>query len=251
MPTTPTPPSDLEILEALWGPVLKIKPNLAPKMGTGEFVYENDFLGIYRRDPLYGPTALGFNSKAMYKAHQSLTRLTSLYRNVGTGTEAVVKLLIERCLGITPEQHRWQYHYTFNGSPRTRTLDGAIRFEQIKNAKLRRRVRDWVRRHDPQATGLVLEVREGYKSSDAKRSNGDKDAVLAARADNLVPVMLVLSDQIAATTVATYTKCGWNIEAGAQAYQFCAHVFGVDLLAVMERNPKFMNRVRRHVRKLI
>lgn len=245
----PNPLADHEVLEALWGPLLRVNPDLNPKMGTGKQVDVNQFLSIYRTDPLYGQ--IGFASESVYAAHRALTRLTSLYRNVGTGTEAMVKLFIERCLGIPAASHMWGYEYSFNGSARKRHLDGAIRFRQVRDVNARRRLRRWVANVDPTATGVVLEVREGYKSSDAKRMNGDKDAVLAARADGLVPVMLVLSNQIDVSIVATYLRHGWTVLAGADAYRFCARAFGIDPLEVMGRNPEFMERVRQHVNTLI
>lgn len=89
---------------------------------------------------------------------------------------------------------------------RSLALDGRIPIEMIADAAARKRATAWLAeatvhvglkcKDAADLEGCVFEVRQGYKSNDAKRQNADVANAANAFAHRYLPVMLVLSVQI-------------------------------------------------------
>ena len=89
----------------------------------------------------------------------------------------------------------------------------------------------------------VFEVRQGYKSNDAKRQNADVSNAANAFAYRYLPFMLLLSVQIPDNLAERYTRARWLILRGTvsgstmeSTYAFCRDVLGYDLAAFFRRN---------------
>ena len=91
--------------------------------------------------------------------------------------------------------------------------------------------------------GAVFEVRQGYKSADAKRQNADLTFGMRSMNDGYVPVITVFSSQISETIlrryrngqilVTTETRCGDPVK---DTYAFFSEVIGYSLSDFFERN---------------
>ena len=53
-------------------------------------------------------------------------------------------------------------------------------------------------------TGVVVEIRQGYKSADAKRQNADLRFGIHAYQENYVPAVVVVSTQVSETVIKRY-----------------------------------------------
>lgn len=137
---------------------------------------------------------------------------------------------------------------------KTNTLDGRIDIADVADAAARERVEAWLRRlqeaHGVQWSplGAVFEVRQGYKSMDAKRQAADIANATQALGRQRLPVLAIFSNQIDPALVRRYSLSGWGILRGVVAplaghddaltstYAFMDQVVGYDLRAFFERN---------------
>jgi hypothetical protein len=91
--------------------------------------------------------------------------------------------------------------------------------------------------------GVVMEVRQGYKSKDSKRQNADVDNAAAVFKHGYLPVLVVFSTQIDADVVMRYQRGDWLVLLGTveddpyvSTYTFARDILGYDLMAFFRRN---------------
>lgn len=91
--------------------------------------------------------------------------------------------------------------------------------------------------------GAVFEVRQGYKSKDAKRQNADVANAGNAYRHAYLPVVTMLSNQIDRNVAERYRQAGWLLlrgtiegDAVSSTYSFAHNVLDYDLAAFFERN---------------
>jgi hypothetical protein len=91
--------------------------------------------------------------------------------------------------------------------------------------------------------GSVFEVRQGYKSKDAKRQNADIGNAGTAYTQGYLPVVTILSTQIDGDVADRYANAGWLLLRGhlsdspiSSTYAFCDQVLGYDLAGFLKRN---------------
>lgn len=134
------------------------------------------------------------------------------------------------------------------------TLDGRIDLRDVEDDDARGRVEAWLERlraaRDIAWTpvGSVFEVRQGYKSMDAKRQAADIANATQALGRQRLPALVLFSNQIDPALVRRYSVSGWGILRGVIApvegyddslvstYAFMEQVVGYDLAAFFERN---------------
>ena len=63
-------------------------------------------------------------------------------------------------------------------------------------------------------TGVVFEVRQGYKSKDSKRQNADIANASNAYVNGYIPCLMVMSSQIDDDIVTRYSQSKWLILEG-------------------------------------
>lgn len=238
---------DAEYREVLMKP-LRISANYLPKMGGGVEVDLDGFTALYGADPLYH--WLGFDSPLMFAAHKAAGGMTSLYRQLGIGSERLIRQVLRNQLALTEDDVRWSYEFPYGGAVRLITLDGRIELDAIHDIETKERVRNWI---DEQKKvlkisvplrGAVLEVRQGYKSADSKRQNGDLASSVQAVAHGYLPVLTIMSTQINKTVRTRYMAGRWAVLAGTtdtqdamtSTFAFFREVVGYDLAAFFERN---------------
>ncbi len=81
---------------------LKVCHAYRPKLGQGHDVTLNEFLELYGNDPFY--SWFGLDNPLMYAAHKAAGGITSIYRQIGIGCEALFKQILIDELGLTSEQ---------------------------------------------------------------------------------------------------------------------------------------------------
>lgn len=228
-----------------------------PKLGHGkkggfslaEFQY------LYNNDAFYN--WLGLDNKLMYSAHKAAGGLTSLYRQIGTGCERLVRKIFIDYLSLSPDDVTWSYKIKgVNGKERTLSLDGRILLAKIPNITMRTRCHSWMMdianllelpsstRHS--ISGVVFEIRQGYKSKDSKRQNADIANAANAYANGYIPCLMVMSAQIDDDIVARYNAAKWAILQGQiglsamnSTFSFFKQVIGFDFVQFMNDNQEY------------
>lgn len=227
---------------------LRVSANYLPKMGGGVDVDLEGFTALYGADPLYH--WMGFDSPLMFAAHKAAGGMTSLYRQLGIGSERLVRHVLRDQLGLSETSVRWAYEFPYGGSVRVITLDGRIELDDVENKDAAARIRAWIEAQkvalkiSVPLRGAVLEVRQGYKSADSKRQNGDLASSVQAVAHGYLPVLTIMSTQINQTVRTRYTTGRWAVLAGTtgtpdamtSTFAFFKDVVGYDLAAFFERN---------------
>lgn len=227
------------------------KPMMGQGRGQG---YELEaFQKLYRADPFYN--WFGLDNPLMYAAHKAAGGMTSVYRQIGIGCERLFRQILIDELQLSDEDANWSYAVNSgNGKSRTLYLDGRIPILSIKNSERKAIVQDWVNRAASDLgvadgvrdalTGVIFEVRQGYKSKDSKRQNADIANATTAYVNTYLPCVAVLSNQIDGDIQVRYRMEKWAIMTGVigtdndlrSVYAFMKNVVGYDLAAFFERN---------------
>ena len=151
----------------------------------------------------------------------------------------------------------WSYiTKTKAGKDKVLSLDGRLEIKDIRNIEVKKRAQDWIAGYaniigidHTDLKGAVFEVRQGYKSKDSKRQNGDIDNATVAYAYNYLPVFTIFSGQIDNDIVLRYTNNRCAIIIGTRdpspyvsLYAFCKNVLGYDLANFFQRNSPLLRK---------
>lgn len=249
---------DAAYREVLLAP-LRTCADYKPVFGTNESHSLEQFTGLYGRDPLYH--WIGLDSPLMYAAHKAAGGITSIYRQLGIGCERLVRRVLQDALSLQPHQVTWSYEVATvsdSGEERIRklSLDGRIETADLVSMDARMRISDWIEerrralRISVPLKGLVIEVRQGYKSADSKRQNADLANAAQAIGQGYLPVLMVMSSQMNQAVRTRYLTGNWTILAGSagtsdpsvDTFDFCEHVVGYDLRGFFQRNEEILRR---------
>lgn len=216
----------------------------------------NEFLNLYGSDPFY--SWIGLDSPYMYAAHKASGSMTSLYRQIGIGCERLLRQIIYDAAEYENfETTKWSYTTkTKAGKEKVLSLDGRLELADVKNSVVRKNVRSWINSYtkilgvpSTNMKGIVFEVRQGYKSKDSKRQNGDIDNATVAYAYNYLPVFAIFSSQIDADIVLRYTnnRCGIligsiNKDKYSSLFAFCKEVLNFDLANFFADNSSYIRK---------
>lgn len=245
--------TEKELLKKFLDP-LKVCKRYKPKFGLGnkeEGISLPQFLDIYGADPFYA--WCGLDSELMYAAHKAAGGMTSVYRQIGKGCENLFREVIIDATGYADRNSAaWSYKTkTGAGKDKTLSLDGRLKLDDITNADVKARVEKWLSDYcailgaEAPQNGAVFEVRQGYKSKDSKRQNGDIDNIAVAWAQGYMPVFAIFSSQIDGDLVLRYRNSRGGIIVGrtqgdncTSLFFFCRDVLSFDLEAFFARNSE-------------
>ena len=223
-----------------------------PKFGQGRSVSLEEFRQLYGSDSFYH--WFGLDNPLLYAAHKAAGGITSLYRQIGLGCEILFRAILQDQLGLSDDEAKWSYSVeTSEGRKRTLSLDARISPSDVGDAVARQRVEEWLSAacaYIDVADGIarnlhgaVFEVRQGYKSKDAKRQNADVANAGNAYRHAYLPVVTMLSDQIDSDVAERYRHAGWLLLRGtiggdefSSTYSFTRRVLDYDLGAFFARN---------------
>lgn len=191
--------------------------------GRGEGYELAAFQELYRADSFYN--WFGLDNPLMYAAHKAAGGMTSIYRQIGIGCEKLFRQILIDQLGLSAEDTAWSYKVkTAGGKERTLYLDGRIPIDRLTNEETKARVADWVRREAADLgvndaiiedlSGVIFEVRQGYKSKDSKRQNADIANAATAYVNAFLPCAVILSTQIDGDIQLRYRAEKWAILTG-------------------------------------
>ena len=228
---------------------IRVCASYTPKFGTGRGISLQSFLELYGNDPFY--SAMGLNTPLLYGIHKAAGGITSLYRQIGTGCERLIRQILVDSLNVPQDMVTWSYPYGKKGQ--MRHLDGRIEFSSVPNDENRARVRAWAIEAaetigvDPTIAshlkGIVFEIRQGYKSKDAKRQNADIVNASTAYSQAYLPCLMLISSQIDEGIFMRYKTAKWMILQGVvdesplvSTYSFLEQIVGFDLLSLLKEN---------------
>ena len=248
--------NDNDYYELFMEPIRKCK-YYKPKLGGNDAdgVDLDGFKSLYGSDSFY--SWIGLDSELMYSAHKAAGGMTSIYRQIGIGCERLFRqIIMDTCLYDDPFFSNWSYESkTSGGKVKTLYLDGRLELNEIKNEKVLYEVKSWMQKYCDQLgvpvplNGVVFEVRQGYKSKDSKRQNGDIDNATVAWANGYLPIFAIFSAQIDKDIVYRYinNRCGIltginESDAGEflSLFSFFRKVLGYDLAGFFQRNSDKM-----------
>jgi hypothetical protein len=238
---------------------IKVCAAYRPAFGTARGGNEEEitleaFRRLFGSDPLY--SWIGLDSPLMYAAHKAAGGMTSIYRQIGIGCERLVRAVIQDNLGLSDDEVRWGYDtIRSDGKAQRLTLDARIDGQHLIDPQARGRLNDWLARtsrfmgQHRDVSGTVFEVRQGYKSADAKRQNADLRFGLAAYDVAYLPVILVVSTQVSNVVVQRYRQNKLLVLTGqlinddtVSTYAFFENVVGYSLASFFQRNAAALRR---------
>lgn len=217
-----------------------------------------DFQTLYSADSFY--KWLGLDNPLMYSAHKAAGGITSIYRQIGIGCERLIRTIFMDYLGLSVEDVTWSYTVTgVNGKERKLSLDGRIIIDKIPDSEIRDRCAVWMMQVADNLelanpirkamTGIVFEVRQGYKSKDSKRQNADIANAANAYANGYIPCLMVMSSQIDDDIVSRYSIAKWVILQGimdvspyTSTFSFFKKVIGFDFVEFMNNNQGYFQK---------
>lgn len=215
-----------------------------------------DFLELYSSDPFY--SWIGLNNPILYTAHKAAGGMTSIYRQIGTGCERLFRQIIMDSTQYESEDSvYWSYtSKTKGGKDKVLSLDGRLEIKDIVNPSVKNKTKQWLNTYCTELgvekdgiKGAVFEVRQGYKSKDSKRQNGDIDNIAVAYSMRYLPVITVFSSQIDNDIVLRYRSAKSAILIGSlvgdsrtSLFSFCKDVLEFDLAAFFKRNSTAIKR---------
>jgi hypothetical protein len=244
--------NDDDYVELLLDPV-RACAKYQPKFGkSDEPVSLQQFEGMYGADPLYH--WVGLDSSLMYAAHKAAGGMSSIYRQLGIGCERLIRRILFDTLDLEAESLKWSFEVErAKNRLGVRSLDARVRLDDINDKAARARFHEWLgraakelklpSRRARELRGAVIEVRQGYKSADSKRSVADLVFASNASMQDFLPVMAVVSGQASETVVRRYRTAKMLVLLGSleqsdveSTFSFCQNVVGYDLPAFFERN---------------
>ena len=222
------------------------KPTFGQAKGTGLSL--SDFQELYGADPFY--SWLGLDNSIVYSAHKAAGGLTSVYRQLGIGSEKLFRAIVGSRLNLDEEQMKWNYEYMKpNNSYGIHTLDARISCSDLTERDSER-LHQWLQKTrkilNPTGklisplNGVVFEVRQGYKSADSKRQNADLRFGIRAYQENLLPALVIFSAQVSDPVAQRYRKDGMLILTGTlsqdpsrSTFAFFKEIIGYDLASFL------------------
>ncbi len=162
---------------------------------------------------------MGFDSPLMFAAHKAAGGTTSIYRQLGIGCERLFRQVPRDELDLSADQVAWSYEVlpelddddtSTLAKARVLSLDGRVELADVADSSVRGRVGDWIDQQRAalnisiELKGAVFEVRQGYKSADSKRVNGDLTNAAQALGHGFLPVLTIMSNQINRSVRARY-----------------------------------------------
>ncbi len=222
-----------------------------PKFGQGEGTSLQAFQNLYGTDSFY--TWFGLDTPLMYAAHKVAGEITSVYRQIGMGSEELFRQILQDHLGLSPEQVIWSYETQSNDKVRTLKLDGRIEPNMVYDENRHDTIIEWIKKVSKKLQidvrisnalrGMVMEVRQGYKSKDSKRQNADIANATEAYINGYLPILILFSTQIDNDVVERYERGKWLVLRGTllgddtqSTYTFMRDIVGYDLAGFFERN---------------
>lgn len=232
---------------------LEVCRRYKPKFGQGRAGLDyQTFREIYSSDVFY--VWFGLDNPMIYSAHKAAGGITSIYRQIGLGSEELIRRIIQDELGLADDQANWSYQISTSvGHIRTLKLDARISPQFIANVNRKRKVQSWIAAASAELSlnpriasamqGIVFEIRQGYKSKDSKRQNADMANAAEAYTQGYLPVLTVMSGQIDDDLAERYKRGKWFVLRGVlvddplvSTFAFMKHIIGYDLASFFERN---------------
>jgi len=244
---------DEQYVEILLTPLKECK-KYKPAFGSNESegVSLTSFRTLYARDPLYH--WVGLDDDLMYAAHKAAGGMTSIYRQLGIGCERLLRQIIKDSLMLSTEQVSWSYRYDKgDGKTALHTLDARITTSDITNLERKEALTTWLASTsaslgliEQDLKGVVLEIRQGYKSADSKRQNADLRFGLRAYTEVAhLPIIMIVSTQASSVVCTRYRAANILVLTGRldqrdSTFAFFSNVVGYDLAAFFQRNTEVL-----------
>jgi len=89
----------------------------------------SDFQALYGSDEFY--SWIGLDSPLVYAAHKTLGGLTSIYRQIGVGSERLLREIIKDELSLNDEEVAWRYEYNKTKKPLASHRRKSLRLKRL------------------------------------------------------------------------------------------------------------------------
>jgi hypothetical protein len=116
-----------------------------PKFGQGGKAGTtlDQFQQMYGSDPFY--SWIGLDSPLMYAAHKAAGGMTSIYRQLGIGSQWLLNQVLQDHLGLSKEEVSWSYLVpSSKAKARCLSLDGRIELDHLRDSEIKSRIHQWL-----------------------------------------------------------------------------------------------------------
>lgn len=235
--------------------------------GNSKELSLSGFQTLYGSDNFYA--WLGLDDPSVYAAHKAAGGLTSVYRQIGIGSERLFRAILSQSYGLDDQQMNWSYDYEKpDGKVGTHTLDACIKLADLNHSESARFIR-WIELAQETIgtsssgmialEGTVFEVRQGYKSADSKRQNADLRYGVRAYQSGLLPAFAIMSSQVSEPVLRRYRGDGMLVLTGIlddnptiSTFAFFDQIVEFDLAGFFERNKEqFQFELQQIIRQLL
>jgi hypothetical protein len=194
----------------------------------------SDFLKLIGNDPAFAPFDLAREKYITARVGGNL--VTSVHRKIGDLYEDITQEILSTTIGIPRESLVYSLDLTIGNKTQTRSTDGRILLNEIKNLDTLNRVSAMI---PSGAVGLALEIRSCYQIGDSKRIQADRDMALALRQISLSPVMLVYCETSLRSPIIRLSQY-WCLKEGKAAFDYIHQLTGFNLLRFLNENKSFI-----------
>ena len=225
------------------------------------------FQTLYGGDAFYA--WLGLDDPSVYTAHKAAGGLTSVYRQIGIGSERLFRAILNQSLGLSEQQLAWSYEYSKpDGKTGVHTLDACLKLSDLPE-DASARLANWLKSAQKRVggssrgvislSGTVFEVRQGYKSADSKRQNADLRYGVRAYQAGLLPSFAIMSSQVSEPVLRRYRNDGMLVLTGVldkdptiSTFAFFEQVVGYNLADFFTRNTIYLKaEIKQIIEKLL
>lgn len=207
----------------------------------------------YAKDPLFSRFNLDTQEFVLAKSGGGL--VTSIHRKVGDLVEKNVQTIFIHQLGIDGEI-TYDAPIVVDGDEKTRELDALLMVDELDDPDDRDRLQQVIDR-DGQNTGsnrsldefgndgdswdgIGFEIRHCYQSADSKRAQADIAMANHLRANDIMPVMLILCNDANQDIISRYRNYMFVYE-GTDSFDLIERISGFDYAGFLDSREDFID----------
>lgn len=207
---------------------LSLVKNYDPYANFDGVKTKQDFIKVIGADPAF--KNVGFASEKYVIARVGGNLITSLHRKLGDMYEEMFQYMLKEQFAVDDSDFHYSVEVAIGDRFQTRSTDGLIRKSKFQGIRLPLLNVDWA-----SSEGIAFELRSCYQIGDSKRIQADWDMSLALKAQNIIPVMLIMCSTSLRSPVTRLRK-SWNLFEGNETFEFIGDLMNFDFLEFMTRN---------------
>lgn len=190
----------------------------------------DEFKLLIQKDPAFNPFCLHRDKYVIARIGGNL--ITSIHRKLGDLYEDIILELLSQKYGFSKEYLKFSLNIVVDGNKQARTTDGRLILADIKDRKLRKKVKDLI---EGDYIGLAMEVRSCYQIGDSKRIQADEHMAKALRTMNIEPKLIIFCNTSLVSPVKRLSH-HWRLYEGESAFNYIHELTDFNLYKFLMKN---------------